>query len=209
MKEFFTKNLVSLIVVGLLVILYLQRCSQTPSSPTTPQDTHDTLRVEYHYYHDSTIYSKPTIVNNILPIKETIPKADTTYAGLKKQYDSLASLYYSTRIQYDSARVDSIGYVTTLDTVNQNVITGRKWHFNIRERLIETTITNNIYQKSKTQVYIGGLIHGSQELLISGVGVGGFLKNKKDQVYALSVQKLNNQPITYGAGMYWKIKLKK
>lgn len=210
MKEFLNKNFVSLIVIGLLIILYFQRCSSPV--PTVPKATHDTVYTIIHHYHDSTIYSKPTLINHIAPKPIDIPpqmEADTSYPKLLSQYDSLKKLYYSRNIYRDSINVDSIGSVSITDTTFQNQIVGRKWHtnFDIKEHVI--TITNTIPIKPRTQVYIGGSVYGSENQLVNGAGISLLLRNKRDQMYGITAQKLLNYPITYGANFYYKLKLRK
>lgn len=207
MKEFLTKNLVSLIVIGLLSLIYFQRCNQPSVPPAKP----DTVRIEtiIHHYHDSVIVSKPTIINHILASKENIPAADTNYNRLKTQYDSLALEYYSKNISQDSLKIDSIGTVSTIDSVSQNKIVGRKWsyHLDIKERIIDNYIT--LPPKLRNQIYIGGGLIGNQLKPLSGIKVGFMLKNKKDQVFGIGVEKQWSQPLLYETTMYWKIKFHK
>jgi hypothetical protein len=204
----------SLIVLGLLVVLILQRCGGP--SVSVPKDTHDTVTVVYHHYHDSTIVSKPTIVNHIAAQPQDIPPEmapDTSTERLLAQYNALLSLHYSKNIAQDSLKMASgdtvYGTVHITDTISQNIITGRKYtyHLDIPERL--TIITNTIYPKPKFQVYVGGGVLGDLDELVSGVELGALLKNRKDQVFGVKVQKVINQPITYGLTSYWKIRLKK
>lgn len=210
MKDFLNKNLVSLIVLALLVVVYLQRCGG--NTPIAPINTHDTVTIIYHHYHDSTIVSKPTIVNHIPAQPKDIPPEaapDTNYSLLLAQYNNLSQLYYSKNIAKDSLKIDSTGIVRTTDTIQRNGIVGRKWdyHFDIREKI--TTITNTIYSPQKRQLYFGGGILGNQSQFISGGEIGIFYKDRRDRVFKIGAQKLINQPITYGLSNYWKIKLRK
>ena len=212
MKEFLNKNLVSLIVLALLIIVYLQRCSGEGDGTKSGVNTHDTIIIEHHHYHDSTIISKPTIINRIAAKVEDIPLKmlpNTDSAILRAQYDSLLQLYYSKNISTDSIKIDSIGTVKLIDTLSQNNIVSRKWNykFDIKERL--TTITNTIYPKSKIQLYAGIGILGNEEDIVNGVEIGFLLKNKKDQMFGISAQKMIDWPVEYGIQTYWKVNLKK
>jgi hypothetical protein len=210
MKEFLNKNLVSLIVLALVVILYLQRC--TTGDPVVPKNTHDTVIIVYHHYHDSTIISKPTIVNHISATEHDIPPTtapDTNYSRLVAQYDSLRQLYYSKNIAKDSLKMDSTGIVYTTDTTQRNVIIGRRWtyHLDIPEKV--TTITNTIYPQPKFQMYVGLGVMGEQEKLVNGAELSALLKNRKDQIFGLSVQKQIGLPLEYTISSYWKLKFHK
>lgn len=202
MKEFLTKNFVSLIAIGLLVVLYLQRCG----SPSVPPSKPDTIRVEYHYYHDSTTVSKPVIINQIRPTKEQVPPQmipDTNYSRLKSQYEDLRDKYLTKNISVDSLKIDS-GYVATTDTTQYNKIIGRRWDYHIRSTVIETTITKPC--SPKNQIYLGGGLLGNKDHPVDGLIIGAFLKNKRDQVYKLGIQKTLSEPITYELSTYWKLK---
>jgi hypothetical protein len=213
MKEFINKNLVSLIVLALVIVVYLQRCGGGGGNVTIPQNTHDTTTKEIHHYHEITIYKTNYIPSGHIPAKPSdIPSTmapDTNYSRLVGQFDSLKQLYYSKNIYKDSIPLDTIGYVDITDTIGQNRLLGRKWHpkYSITEKI--TTITNTIYPPQRFQVYFGGEILGNEKQIVDGAALDLLFKTKKDRIYTIGVEKLLNYPITYKLGSFWKINLRK
>jgi hypothetical protein len=206
MKEFITKNFQFLIVIILFVVLMVQRCG-TGKSPEIQVKRDTTVSVIYHYYKDS-VKSIPQIINIIPPKQTDIPAImipDGTYTDLKKKYDSLLIAYYTKNIQQDSIKIDSFGYIKTLDTVNQNVISGRKWITNLKIPEKTTTITVTQTLPSKTQYLLGGSISGTQESLINGGGVGFLIVNKKQQAYGVDIKLMNKIGTVYEARTYWNL----
>jgi len=196
MKEFITKNFQFLIVIALFLVLMIQRCGSDGKSNIDFVKRDTTVVLTYHYYKD-TAKSVPTIINFIPPKQADIPPAmipDGTYTDLKKKYDSLLTAYYTKNIQKDSIKVDTFGYVKTLDTVNQNRIIGRQWISDLKIPEKTTTITVTQTLPSKTQIYLGFSLTGNKEMPLNGASVGGLLKNKREQVYGakMSIMKLQH-----------------
>ena len=202
--EFVKKNLLSLAIVVLLVIVALQKCAQ-PNPSEEPTIVRDTAWV----VKDSLIYSKPQLVKTIeieshdTIINQYIP--DTNYAKLVIQYQEIVNQLLAKNIMEDSIRIDSNGYVKITDTVQKNLIVGRGTQVNIKYPVITETIT--LPAKKVNQVYIGGVFQtGGQN---QQIGASALLKTRKDFALSgsLSVNTYGN--LQYGIGAYWKIKLKK
>jgi len=200
-------NLLSLIIVILLIITVLQRCGSN-ESVDVPKIVRDTMWVS----NDTTIVSKPQVIKTIpyevsreTIIKEYLP--DSNYAGLLKQYEDLVSQLLAKNIMQDSIRIDTNGYVKITDTVQKNLIVGRSTEVSMKYPIIKETVT--IPQKKVTQLYLGGQVSASQGQLINGLNGGLLLKNKKDQIYGVTVGVNTDGNISYGLQSYWKIKLKK
>ena len=110
---------------------------------------------------------------------------------------------------------DSLGTISLVDTISQNRILGRTYNASVKQRTIkETTIVKEL---PKTQLYWGLNSNFNKQDFVSSVGTGLILKTKKDKLYQVNLG-VNNQ--TYdgvngeftpyvGAGVYWKIRLKK
>jgi hypothetical protein len=201
------KNLLSLIIVILLIITVLQRC-KSDVVVDAPKIIRDTMWVS----NDTTIVSKPQVIKTIpyevsreTIIKEYLP--DSNYAGLLKQYEDLVSQLLAKNIMQDSIRIDTNGYVKITDTVQKNLIVGRSTEVSMKYPIIKETVT--IPQKKVTQLYLGGQVSASQGQLINGLNGGLLLKNKKDQIYGVTVGVNTDGNISYGLQSYWKIKLKK
>jgi hypothetical protein len=209
-----------IIIIEFIIILYLRSCTGnggvvntgggTVKIDGTKYDVVKTIidtiylpdtRIIYRrgkdIYHDTTIY-----VN--VPV--TMP-VDT--AEILKEY-------YAQNVYSDSLKLkDSLGYITIVDTVSQNMIVGRTWNTNIKNR----TITNTVYikEKPRNKVYYGFGLGLNKQQLFSSLETGFILNTKKDQIYKLDVG-VNNG--TFGSenfgllpfvkvGTYIKIRVKK
>ena len=124
---------------------------------------------------------------------------------------------YYTKVLYKDVLVlpDSLGTVAVTDTISQNKILGRTFNANVKQRTIkETTIVKEL---PKNQVYFGFGGQFNKADLITGLSTGLILKTKKDKIYQFNlgisnttIDGTNGEFKPYvGAGVYWKIRLKK
>jgi hypothetical protein len=124
---------------------------------------------------------------------------------------------YYTKVLYKDVLVlpDSLGTVAVTDTISQNKIFGRTFNANVKQRVIkETTIVKEL---PKNQVYFGFGGQFNKTDLITGLSTGLILKTKKDKIYQFNlgvsnstIDGVNGEFKPYvGAGVYWKIRLKK
>ncbi len=200
-------SLSEILIVVLLVIILLQRCSKDPVAVEQPKIIRDTTWV----YKDSTITRQPQIIKTItVPIEqwntEYLPDT-SSMAILVKQYNELANKFLALNISVDSIAVDTIGKVYITDTVTNNVIKNRKLSYNLKF----PTITNTIIlpEPKKTQWYVGGTIQGEQGAIISQINANLLIKNKRDQIFGGSVGLNNSGALQIGLSSFWKIKLRK
>jgi hypothetical protein len=141
--------------------------------------------------------------------KEIIIPAVVDTAALLKDYYS--------KVLYKDVLVlpDSLGTIAVTDTISQNKIWGRTFDAKVKQREIKETLI--VKELPKTQVYYGLTGGFNKEDVISNVGAGLIIKTKKDKIYNLGVGVANrvtdgtNGTLSpyIGAGVYWKIKLKK
>jgi len=201
--EFVKKNLLSLAIVVLLIVVALQKCAQ-PSPSEQPTIVKDTAWV----VKDSLIYSKPQLVKTIeieshdTIINQYIP--DTNYAKLVLQYQEIVNQLLAKNIMEDSIRIDTNGYVKITDTVQKNLIIGRGTRVNIKYPVITETIT--LPAKKVNQVYIGGVFQtgGNNQQ----IGASALLKTRNDFMFGGSLSVNTYGDFIYGTGVYWKLKLK-
>ena len=124
---------------------------------------------------------------------------------------------YYTKVLYKDVLVlpDSLGTVAVTDTISQNKILGRTFNANVKQRTIkETTIVKEL---PKNQVYFGFGGQFNKVDFIGGLSTGVILKTKKDKIYQVNlgvtnstIDGVNGEFKPYvGAGVYWKIRLKK
>lgn len=196
-------NILSIAILILAVIIVLQRSNSSPDIIEKPIVIRDTVWQKK----DSVIYTSPKIVQTI-PVKIISEKylPDPNYDKLVLQYQELVKLHLSKNIQKDSVKIDSIGFVKVTDTVQNNIVQNRKWEYNIKYPIIKETVIQP--PKRVNQLYIGGGLQGNQYNIINSINGGILYKNKKDQIYGLSVGINTNGQIVYGVSSYWKIKFK-
>ena len=185
-----------------MVVIMLQMCNRRN---TVHRDTivkKDTVFIKK----DSTIYSNPTIIvreGTDSIIKEYLP--DTNYNKLLTQYNSLLKLYFTKTIQEDNLKIDSIGWVNIIDTVNENLIVGRKFTYNLTyPKIIETKI---VPEETKRQVYIGVGMSGNKNEVFAKTSAGFLYKNKKDNIIGISGTLNSNNQLGVMVQGFWKIKL--
>jgi hypothetical protein len=202
--KFLKDGLLSIVVILLLIIIFLQK-TKPPVSIEVPTVVRDTSWI----VKDSLIISKPQFVKSIsieshdTIINHYIP--DTNYAKLVTQYQQIVNELLAKNIHSDSIRIDTNGYVFITDTVQKNLITGRSSQVNVRYPIIKETIT--LPAKRVTQLYMGFSLQGTPT--IDQLGLGAILKTKNDFLFGGSLGITTDGNLQYGAGAYWKIKLKK
>lgn len=196
-------NILSIAILILAVIIVLQRSNSSPDIIEKPIVIRDTVWQKK----DSVIYTSPKVVQTI-PVKIISEKylPDPNYDKLVLQYQELVKLHLSKNVQKDSVKIDSIGFVKVIDTVQNNIVQNRKWEYNIKYPIIKETVIQP--SKKVNQLYIGGGLQGNQYNIINSINGGILYKNKKDQIYGLSVGINTNGQAVYGASSYWKIKFK-
>ena len=190
MKDYF-KNIQTLLIVVLVVLLFLQRsCSSTPiPEPKVITETvtkWDTLKI------DSLVYV-PKWKTRIETIHDTIPSSIDTVTILKDYY---AKYFYS-----DTIQLDTLGSVVINDTVTRNLISFRDVQSNIF--IPTTTITNTIYLYKRE--FFGGVSVGATNQAVQNINGELLYVNKKRDAYGFGIG-LNPdfQPIFTGR-IYWKI----
>lgn len=196
-------NILSIAILILAVIIILQRINSSPDIVEKPIIVRDTVWQKK----DSVIYTSPKVVQTI-PLKIISEKylPDPNYDKLVLQYQELVKLHLAKNIQKDSVQIDSIGFVKVTDTVQNNIVQNRKWEYNIKYPIIKETIIEP--PKKINQLYIGGGLQGNQYNIINSINGGILYKNKKDQLYGLSIGVNTNGQVVYGLSSYWKIKFK-
>lgn len=124
--------------------------------------------------------------------------------------------YFAKNIYKDTLQLpDNLGTVALTDTITQNKILGRTFDAKVKQREIKETLI--VKELPKTQVYYGFNGGFNKADVVSNVGAGVIVKTKKDKIYQVGVGVANrvtdgsNGKLSpyIGAGVYWKIKLKK
>lgn len=190
MRNYF-KNIQTLLVVVLAVLLFLQRgCSSTP--PVEPKvitevvTKWDTVKVEKTEY-------IPKVVEKVVVNIDTFSAPIDTTAVLKDYY---AKYFYT-----DTIQLDTLGSIIVNDTITRNLISFRDVQSDIF--IPTTTITNTVYLYKRE--FFGGISVGATNQAVQNINAELLYVNKKRQVYGFGVG-LNPQfqPV-YTVRMYWKI----
>jgi len=207
LKDLKKISLSEILVIVLLIILLLQRCSKDPVVVEQPTIKRDTVWI----HKDSTITRQPQIIKTItVPVEqwntEYLPDT-SSMSKLIAQYNELASKFLALNISKDSIVVDSIGKVFITDTVTTNMIKNRKLTYDFKFPIITNTIT--IPEPKRTQWYVGGTIQGEQGSLINQINANLLIKNKRDQMFGGHVGLNRSGALQIGLSSFWKIKLKK
>lgn len=190
MRNYF-KNIQTLLVVVLAVLLFLQRgCSSTP--PVEPEvitevvTKWDTVKVEKTEY-------VPKIVEKVVVNIDTFSAPIDTVSVLKDYY---AKYFYT-----DTIQLDTLGSIIVNDTITRNLISFRDVQSDIF--IPTTTITNTVYLYKRE--FYGGVAVGATNQAVQNINAELLYVNKKRQAYGFGVG-LNPQfqPV-YTVRMYWKI----
>ena len=191
MKDFF-KNIQTLLIVVLVVIILFMRSCDGGNDPIEPKVI---TKVEVRY-------------DTIETIKETyVPKWKikivTEIDTFQTPIDTVAILrdYYAKYFYSDTLQIDTVGYAIINDTITRNTILARDIRTNIL--IPTTTITKEIYLNNR-EFYWGLGLQGKKDQL-NYLGGELLYRNKKYQVYGLGVGVNENlQPVISGR-LYWKI----
>ena len=203
-------NKIYLFIIGVLVVFVLLQNKGCIGGNGSQQKS-DTLVVSDTVWSvkDSLIYSKPKpakiIYDSVFIEIKPQYQADTNYAILKMQFDTLVKNHTALVIYNDSVKLDTLGYVSVTDSLRENKIIGRSWQYNYKIPYVIKTVTINNYAKPKNQVYIGGGVNTTQTFGLQSADAGLILKTKSDQIYGLKVGSDLNGNLLYGFQVYWKI----
>lgn len=194
-----------LVIAILSIVVIWQTCRKQPPVQVMTVTKIDTV---YKQHKDSLVYVPDSVYVEKLTTLPPEYLPDSNYADLKKRYENLAFNYLERKDYIDTIKLDSVGYVALNDTISKNAIQSRKFVYSYNIPTITKTTTNTeIFRKN--QLYVGGFLFGNKTNLINGVDLGIMFKNKNDFMYGLKAGVDGTGSINYGAGIYFKIKLKK
>jgi len=168
--------------------------------------------------HDTTELEKiKTLWKKGADIVHTTIVYDTAIKLVNVDTAALLHDYFTKNIYNDTLRLpDSLGYVFLTDTITKNKIEGRKFVAKVKERVINNTTI--VKELPKTKVFYGLEGGFNKADVISHLGMGLLINTKSDKIYHLGIgvanrtgaDATNGKLSPYiGAGVYWKIRLKK
>ena len=190
MPKYF-KNIQSLLIVVLIVVIFLMRSCSGKDTPTEPQIIRDTI-IEY-----VTIEKTYPIY---VPKVKYVTKVDIDTFSTPIDTATILADYYSVRTYEDTQVLDSLD-LTITDTVSQNQILGRQIAYNFAYP--RKTIKETIYINQR-ELYFGLRGIGNMDQ-VSYLGGEMLFKNKKKQVYSFGVGVNQNLVPVISLSMYWKL----
>ena len=204
MKSLF-KNFQSLIIIGLIIVIFLLRECRGEKSPL-PAEPVTIVKIETKY--DTIVETVPTYipkyktrvkwktktVHDTVEVHDTIP-VDTA---------SVLEEYFATYAYTDTLKKDSVTFIIN-DTISQNKILSRGIKYNL---VYPTTIIQTEREVNERELYVGFGLGGDRQQ-ISYAGSELILRTKKDKLYGVGIG-INNsfQPILTFK-MNWKVKMPK
>jgi hypothetical protein len=204
-----TKTKFFLILIAALIGIIIAQRIFTPT-PDCPQNIE--LRVDTVYQPvTKTVVKTVRLVHvdtTYIP-KDTMYLIDSNCEITKSRFTKLVKRFVARNIYKDTIKIDSIGHIYIIDTVQFNNLQKRiyKYHYKIPT----ITITKIIPPTPTRQLYIGGGIDGTyinKTPNLNVIKAGLLYKTKKDQIYGATVGVSITGYLTYGLQSYWKIKLK-
>ena len=196
-------NFFNVIVLILVSVILLQKCTSTPAKPNEPKIVKDTVWITTK----NIVVSQPVVYKTIPGKSETNYIPDPNYAKLVLQYTKLVEEHIALNVYKDTIKIDSIGHVYINDTVSKNNISYRKVAWNLKYPIVTKTIT--LAPTRTNQLYYGGGLQGGQTQLLNQFNVGLLLKTRSDQIYNVYTGMNTDGQLQIGLQAYWKIKLHK
>lgn len=196
------KLLTGIIIVLVLYVAFSKNGCTPKHQKSDTTIVHDTSWQRY----DSMIYAKPKPAKIVYLDAPVEYLADTNYARLKVQYDSLLKEFFALKTYYDTVRLDTLGYVSIIDSVQKNGILGRSFHTNYKIPTVTVTKTITHYAPPKAALFFGGGVEGNKTLGVTGAQLGILYKSKKDKIVGVNVGSTIGEQLTFGVSSYWKIK---
>lgn len=153
-----------------------------------------------------TVWKKVEIEKEIYVPKwrtKVVTEYDTIEVLIPQDVDTLSILkdYYSEYRYIDTLFLDTLGFVTIIDTITQNTILRRDVGFDIQ---IPTKIINNTVYINERELYagIGARTNGSN---ISWMGLEGVYRTRKGNTLMIGVGTDNENKFSVGGGLHWRI----
>jgi hypothetical protein len=183
-------------IIGLLllVIIFLKFCSK-PEVITNPKVITNTQIDTFYKDTGSIVYKK----GKNLIIKDSIRFEVPVDVDTNKILEE----FYTQYIYNDTLNlVDSLGYVTVIDTIFKNRIYSRKYESNIRQKIIKEVFY--VQEPIVNEYYLGANIG------FNYLGTSFIFKNKNNKMYSLGLgitPDVNKKMSTLiVGGIYYKIK---
>jgi hypothetical protein len=198
-------TLAIIIILGTLVIYFYNNSKHEGVKGPDTLVVHDTT----WQVHEKTIVKEVPFIKEIPVSHEVLVtryQPDTSYPGLKRQYDELAKKYASRRVYVDSVKVGTHGYIQITDTVAENKLGKRTAKDNFKIPIVKETMTITKYAPPTRIIFVGGGVNASGVNKVTGAEAGLLYKDKKDNIFGGKVNINTEGNVGFGFSYYYKIK---
>jgi len=184
------------IVVLVIIILLMSKCGGN-----NPKQIETKVVTKTEVFWDTLEVEKKVYVPKWRTKVET--KYDTTYVEIPADVDTLNILkdYYSKYVYADTIFLDTLGFITLIDTISENKILNRT---NIQEIVLPTKIQKDIIYINNREFYAGMGVRTNGEN-ISWMGLEGVFRNKRGNTFNLGIGTDNENNLSVGGGVHWRI----
>ncbi len=191
------KSQTIIILILLIVILLMRQCNG--SKNVQPVEKEVITKIETVW--DTLEIEKEVYVPKWRTKVET--KYDTTFIEVEAEVDTLEILKdYYTKYEYiDTLFLDSLGYITLIDTITENKISKRSKDFQIQ---IPTKTINKVVYINEREFYagLGARTNGKN---ISWMGLEGLYRTKNGNTFTLGIGTDDENKFSLGGGVHWRI----
>jgi hypothetical protein len=132
-----------------------------------------------------------------------VKEYDTVEVKIPQEVDTLSILkdYYAEYTYIDTISLDSLGYISLIDTISRNSILSRDP--NIQIQIPIKTIKETIYINNR-EFYAGfGVRTNGQNM--SWMGLEGVMRSKKGNTFVLGLGTDNENNFSLGGSVHWRI----
>jgi hypothetical protein len=195
-------NLLQIIILGCIVVIFLQRCNDDKQNITKIEKYRDTLFITKQK--DTTIYNvQPTkIIPYLVSSKDTQYLPHSNYDVLKVQYEQLRDSLLATKTYEAKYNIDSVGEANITTKLFKNKMIEQTFKYNIKYPIIKDCTV--VHTPQKRQFYFGAGVIGNSYDFVKGAEINLSLKTKTDKIYEIRSQYLNNE-LLFGIGTKWKL----
>jgi hypothetical protein len=188
----------TIITVLVIIIILLSKCSG------------DGGDVNLEVNEPTVVTETITLTDTVTVVKEKfIPKwrtkvvIDTVEVQKVFEVDTLEILkdYFEKYVYIDTIQIDTLGYITILDTLSQNRVLYRKPMINIQ---IPTNTITLVEKKNEREYYAGLGVRTTMDRY-TWMGLEGAIRSKKGNMFLIGLGTDNENNFSMGGSVHWKI----
>lgn len=197
-----------LIIIALLVgVIGVQQCRSFQNRQKPEIVKVEGKKYEFVSQKVDTVYVTKTAtvykLGKNIPYEVLVEKP--IYIPAKLDTTNVIRDYFSKVLYKDTLRIDSIGYISIIDTLKENKILNRSVSYEIKQPTIKDYMV--VKELPRNQFYVGGSMIVGNSRVLAGPQISW--KTKSDNIYSIDgyIDSYGNR--YYGLSLNWKIKLKK